>query len=115
MFGWQVKKWDDPKMEYYMWNYPGENMGGGGIGQVNMEMSKQGPHVDIYIDVENIAHAIEKAKVLGATQLVPETKIGDGEMGYFAVIQIPGGVNLGLWSKVPSAKLQTEPSMSRKQ
>ena len=112
MFGWQIKKWDNPKMEYYTWQYPGEQMGGGGIGHAGEMASKQGPHIDIYVDVDNIADAINKAKSLGATQLVPETEIG-GDMGYFAVIQIPGGCNLGLWAKQPSMKTEKQPTMSR--
>jgi len=98
MFGWKVEKWDNPKAEYYMWNYPGEKMGGGGIGGASEMGSKQGPHIDIYVDVENIAAAIGKAKSLGASQVIGETAIGDGEMGYYAVIQIPGGCSLGIWA-----------------
>jgi predicted enzyme related to lactoylglutathione lyase len=104
MFAWKIEKWNDPsnpQMEYYMWNYPGEKMGGGGIGKVSEMGSKQGPHIDIYVDVDNIAAAIEKAKSLGATQLIGETAIGGG-MGHFAIISIPGGCNLGLWSQNPS-------------
>jgi predicted enzyme related to lactoylglutathione lyase len=114
MFGWNVEKWNDPKMEYYMWSYPGEQMGGGGIAGISEMGSKQGPHIDIYVDVENIAHSIEKAKLMGATQLIGETEIGGG-MGYFAVITIPGSINLGLWSKVPSKQPEAQPSMSQKQ
>ena len=111
MFGWQVEKWNDPKAEYYLWNYPGEKMGGGGIGGSTEMGSKQAPHIDIYIDVENIGESIDKAKSLGAIQLMGETAIGGG-MGYFAVIQIPGGVNLGIWSLNPSKKPETQPAMS---
>jgi len=102
MFGWNIKKWENPGFEYYMWNYPGEEMGGGGIGSTSGMGPKQPPHIDIYVDVENIAAAITKAKSLGGTQVLGETAIGDGEMGYFAVIQIPGGVNLGIWCLKPS-------------
>jgi predicted enzyme related to lactoylglutathione lyase len=112
MFGWKVEKWSDPKMEYYMWSYPDEKMGGGGIGSTSGMGKKQMPHIDIYVDVENISHAIEKAKALGATQLIGETAIG-GDMGYFAVIQIPGGCNLGLWSKVPSIQPEKQKATSQ--
>jgi predicted enzyme related to lactoylglutathione lyase len=101
MFGWNVEKWDNPKAEYYMWNYPGEKMGGGGIGNTSGMGPKQLPHIDIYVDVENIAEAIHKAKKLGATQMVGETAIGDG-MGYFAMISAPGGCTVGFWSQNPS-------------
>ncbi len=114
LFGWEIQKWDNPKAEYYMWNYPGEKMGGGGIGATGEMGSKQGPHIDIYVDVENIAAAIEKAKTLGATQMIGETAIGDGEMGYFAVIQIPGGVNLGMWSMKPSMKSEPQHTGSQR-
>jgi hypothetical protein len=113
MFGWKIEKWDNPKTEYYMWNYPGEKMGGGGIGSVSEMGSKQGPHIDIYVDVENISAAIEKAKSLGGSQMIAETAIGEGEMGYFAVIQIPGGVNLGLWSMKPSKQSEPKHSVSQ--
>jgi predicted enzyme related to lactoylglutathione lyase len=101
MFGWKVKKWDNPKMEYYTWSYPDEKMGGGGIGAVSEQAAQKGPHIDIYIDVDNIMIAVEKAKSLGATQLMAETAIG-GDMGYFAVVKIPGGCILGLWCLKPS-------------
>lgn len=114
MFGWQIEKWNDPKMEYYMWKYPGEQMGGGGIGKTGGMGDKRGPHVDIYVDVENIAAAIEKAKALGAAQLVGETIIGDGQMGYFAILQIPGGCVLGLWAQKPSMKSEPQPTISQK-
>ncbi len=113
LFNWKVEKWNDPKNEYYMWSYPGEKEGGGGIGKTGGMGSKLGPHVDIYVDVENIAASIDKAKSLGATQIIPETEISGG-MGYFAIIQIPGGCNLGLWSKQPSMKAKAEPSMSQR-
>lgn len=102
MFGWKVEKWNNPNAEYYMWNYPGEKMGGGGIGDASDDRLKKQPHIDIYVDVENIAEAIDKAKTLGGKQVIGETAIGEGEMGYFAVLQIPGGCNLGLWSMKPS-------------
>jgi predicted enzyme related to lactoylglutathione lyase len=113
MFGWPVQKWDNPKMEYYTWSYPGEKMGGGGIGKVSEMGSKQGPHIDVYVDVDNLAETIDKAKSLGATQLMGETEIG-GDMGYFAMLQIPGGCVLGIWAKNPSKKTEQKPSMSQK-
>ncbi len=115
MFGWQIQKWDNPKAEYYMWNYPGEKMGGGGIGMVSSDQVQPGPHIDIYVDVENVNDAIGKAVSLGAKQLVGETAIGDGEMGYYGVIQIPGAVTLGLWAQKPSTKQQEKQhTMSQK-
>jgi uncharacterized protein len=101
MFGWQVKKWGDDNMTYYVWNYPGEQMGGGGIAGLSDQLPQKGPHISIYIDVDNIAAAIKKAKSLGATQMIGETAIGDG-MGYFAMISAPGGCVLGLWCLKPS-------------
>jgi len=101
MFDWQIKKWEDPKGTYYLWNYPGQEMGGGGIGKVSDMPNPQGPHISIYIDVDNIAKAIEKAKSLGATIMMGETAIGGG-MGYFAIMSIPGGCNIGIWAQNPS-------------
>ena len=108
MFGWNVQKWDNPKAEYYMWNYPGEKMGGGGIGQ----SEKQGPHVDIYVDVEDVNATLDKALSLGATEITGETEIGGG-MGYFAVIQVPGGCRLGLWAKEKSKKPAQKQTVSQ--
>ncbi len=114
LFGWKIEKWNDPKMEYYMWSYPDEKTGGGGIGKVGEMGTKQGPHVDVYADVENITDTINKARTLGATQLMGETPIGDGEMGYFAMLQIPGGCVLGIWAKNPSMKHEPQPTASQK-
>ncbi len=113
LFGWEIQKYTDPKMEYYMWNYPGEKMGGGGIGKANQMGDKRGPRIDIYVDVDNISDTIERATRMGATQLVGETAIG-GDMGYFAMIQIPGGVVLGLWAKQPSVKKQPQESAAQR-
>ena len=105
MFGWYVKKWEDAGEEFYWWNYiDGTEKGGvGGIGQAG----KNGPHIDVYVEVEDINATIEKAKSLGATEVRGETEIGEG-LGYFAAIQIPGGVKLGLCakekSKIPAQK-----------
>jgi predicted enzyme related to lactoylglutathione lyase len=103
MFGWKVQAMKMPAgMEYYMWNYPDGQMGtGGGIGNTSSEHRQTTPHINIFVDVENIAAAVEKAKSMGATLLTPETAIPDG-MGYFAVISDPGGCTLGLWSQKPS-------------
>ena len=101
MFGWQIKKWDDPKGAYYLWNYPGQEMGGGGIGGVNEMSAFNMPHISIYIDVDNIAKSLEKAQSLGAKVVMGETAIGGG-MGHFAIMSIPGGCNIGIWAQNPS-------------
>jgi predicted enzyme related to lactoylglutathione lyase len=102
MFGWRMEKMNTPGMEYYMWNYPdGQMDAGGGIGNTSSEHRQPSPHINIFVDVENLAAAIEKAKSLGATLLTPETAIPDGG-GYFAVLSEPGGCTLGIWSQKPS-------------
>jgi predicted enzyme related to lactoylglutathione lyase len=100
MFGWQIQKMNAPGMEYYMWNYPGEKEGGG-IGNASSEHRQTSPYINIFVDVENLETSIEKARSMGATLLTPETAIPDG-MGYFAVLSIPGGCTLGIWSQKPS-------------
>jgi predicted enzyme related to lactoylglutathione lyase len=98
MFGWKVEKMPAGNMEYYLWNYPGEKMGGGGIGNVSSEHRDKVPHISIFVDVENLGAALEKAKSLGATVLTPETEIPNN-MGYFIVLSAPGGVTIGIWSQ----------------
>ena len=111
MFGWKIKKMNSPNMEYYLWNYPGEeNSPGGGIGGLSPQSATKTPHVAVTVDVENIAEAIKKAKSFGAKELVAETAIG-GDMGYFAILSIPGGVNLGLWSLNPSNQTESKRSV----
>jgi predicted enzyme related to lactoylglutathione lyase len=98
VFGWKVDRMDAGNMEYYIWNYAGEKMGGGGIANVSSEHRDKVPHINIFVDVENLAAALEKAKSLGAAVLVPEMEIPNG-MGYFIVLSAPGGVTIGIWSQ----------------
>ncbi len=103
LLGWKIDKMASPGSEYYLWNYPGEKEGGGGIGSSPEDQIDKSPHINIFVDVDNLGEALARAKSLGARQIWEETEIPN-DMGYFLVLEIPGGVNLGLWSKQPSMK-----------
>ncbi len=103
LLGWKIDKMASPGSEYYLWNYPGEIEGGGGIGSVSEDQIDKSPHVNIFVDVDNLGDALARAKSLGATQIWEETEIPNN-MGYFLVLEIPGGIKMGLWSKQPSMK-----------
>ena len=102
MFGWTIEKWPDPKMEYYMWKYADEKKVSGAIGG-EAEQPIPGINVAFYIEVENIASALDRATSLGATRLQGETAIGR-DMGYFAIIKEPGGCSIGFWCQTASKK-----------
>ncbi len=103
LLGWKIENMASPGMEYFLWNYPGEKDGGGGIGRSSEDQIDKSPHVNIFVDVDNLGEALSRAKSLGATQIWEETEIPNN-MGYFLVLEIPGGIKMGLWSKQPSMK-----------
>ena len=55
------------------------------------------PHnfVTIYVQVEDLQVAIERAEELGGKTIVPPTEVP--EAGHFAWIADPEGTNIGLW------------------
>lgn len=70
-----------------------------GIGQMPAELQSQGmpPCWNSYVNVEQIETVVERARELGATIVVPVTKIV--EAGWLAFLRDPTGGQIGLWQK----------------
>lgn len=82
-----------PGGEYYMWQAGKENGGG-----IRSNMPPETPGTLIYVEVANIRSAYETALKHGAKPMMPPKAIGKG-MGSMAVVNAPGGVAIGLWSR----------------
>jgi predicted enzyme related to lactoylglutathione lyase len=53
--------------------------------------------VQLFIGVENLQGAVERAQQLGARVLIPPTKLPEGDE--MAVLHDPQGMSFGLWRK----------------
>ena len=93
LFGWQVAT--DPETGGYglVDTAAGESAIGGGIGPVE-EGDTAG--VRIYVRVDDLEAALQRAERLGGTRLVPPTDLPAG-YGRFALFADPDGNAVGLW------------------
>ena len=93
LFGWQVAT--DPEMGGYglVDTAAGGSAIGGGIGPVE-EGDSAG--VRIYVRVDDLEAALQRAEQLGGTRLVPPTDLPAG-YGRFALFADPDGNPVGLW------------------
>jgi predicted enzyme related to lactoylglutathione lyase len=95
LFGWTIND-DGPDASYSVVETGTDTEAiGGGIGVT------QGPDdlggVTIYMRVDDLHAALDKAESLGGTALVPPTDLPDG-LGRFAMFSDPDGHTIGLWS-----------------
>ena len=93
LFGWQVAT--DPEMGGYglVDTVAGEAAVGGGIGPVE---NGDTAGVRIYVRVDDLEGALQRAEQLGGTRLVPPTDLPAG-YGRFALFADPAGNTVGLW------------------
>jgi predicted enzyme related to lactoylglutathione lyase len=94
LFGWTIS--DSPDSTYALVETgAGADAIGGGIGV------SQGPDdpggVTVYLRVDDLQAALDKAESLGGSALVPPTDLPDG-FGRFAMFSDPAGHPIGLWS-----------------
>lgn len=82
-----------PGGDYHMWE-----AGDGESGGVRSNMPPESPGTIAYVTVTNMQRAYDKALKNGATPMLPPTAIGGG-MGKMAIVNAPGGVAIGLWSR----------------
>ena len=93
LFAWQVAA--DPEMGGYglVDTAAGETAIGGGIVPVE-EGDTAG--VRVYVRVDDLEGALQRAEQLGGTRLVPPTDLPAG-YGRFALFADPDGNNVGRW------------------
>jgi uncharacterized protein len=90
--GWKFgEPMPTPNGPYHMWNF-GNNIGGG-IRSVN---PPEAPGTVPYAEVPDIREAYDRAIKAGATPMMSPDEIPGGN-GWLAIIQVPGGVTIGLW------------------
>ncbi len=77
--------------------------GESGIGGLQRGLPGADPRagVRLYVLVEDLEAAIERAVTLGATVERARTELG-GDDRWFGVVTDPGGVSFGLWTAEPS-------------
>lgn len=51
--------------------------------------------VQLFVEVEDVAGSVEKAKVLGAQVVIPPQKLPEGDE--MAILLDPEGLSLGIW------------------
>lgn len=91
LFGWKVEL--IPEMNYATFETGAPP--GGGFQKVD-KVERGGP-VN-YVLVEDIEATLEKAKELGAGEIIHEkTQVGD--MGWFAIFSDPDGNRVGIWQE----------------
>lgn len=91
LFGWELGGADETLMNYRMIDTKAEAGIGGGM------VPAQGgftPGITVYVQVEDLQAALERAQSLGASTVVPPTKLPGP--GSFAVVSDPEGNQLGL-------------------
>jgi len=91
LFGWEFQAEGDP--DYAMFSAP-DGPGGG----IEKASPGRGAHVNIYIEVKDIAATLAEAAKLGGKVVKGKTLINE-EFGYWAMVSDPSGVNIGLWSR----------------
>jgi uncharacterized protein len=107
LFGWDVKKYDDPagKMEYWMvQTVPTDGQGmptrPGVNGGLMRRMAPNQPMVN-YISVPKVEEFVRKAEKLGAKILMPKTPVPN--MGWFAQMADTEGNIFAVWENDPKA------------
>ncbi|NEK56530.1 VOC family protein [Geodermatophilus sabuli] len=93
MFGWQVSGTEEFGGYGLVDTGAGEEAIGGGIGPVEQGDS---PGVRIYVRVDDLEAALQRAEDLGGARLVPPTDLPSG-YGRFAMFADPDGNAVGLW------------------
>ena len=94
LFDWEIQH--IPEMKYYVCEV-GEGGIGGGLFQVD-ESQGMKPFITVYVQVDDLQAALNKAESLGGKAVCQPTKISD-EHGYYAMFTDPDGNLVGLWCK----------------
>jgi uncharacterized protein len=71
---------------------------GGGLNKVDTPPPEGG--IVLYLHVDAVGATLARATGLGGEMRQGVTEIGGG-YGHFALVKIPGGAVLGLWSRLP--------------
>jgi uncharacterized protein len=88
LFGWTVGEPDGPTQYRMLGTGPDAITGG------LVPAASGTPDLTFYVQVEDLPVALERARSLGATTIVPPTPLPNG--GHFAVLRDPEGNELGV-------------------
>lgn len=92
--GWETSPLSDYASDYLLLKGAEEGVSGA---MLDAASDSVGVGTTAFVEVGDLAAAIESATVLGATVAVRSTVITQ-EAGSFAILRTPGGLHLGLWS-----------------
>lgn len=98
VIGWKTQQWPDadPKQPYTMWAAGSTPIGG--VMPLDENARKMGipPHWTAYTTVQNVDAAVDKAKQLGGSVLMPPMDIP--KVGRFAVLADPQGASFAVFT-----------------
>lgn len=103
LFGWNIEKWDDPKvgMDYFLINTT-DSKGNKGLGGGLMKRRHPQHSVTDYVEVDSIDESSNKVTQLGGRIVVPKTAIPT--IGYFAVFLDTENNHFGMFEASADAK-----------
>ncbi|MDQ2741344.1 MAG: VOC family protein [Chloroflexota bacterium] len=91
LFGWELGGADEDLMNYRMIDTKAEAGIGGGMVPAQGGLT---PGITVYVQVDDLQAALDRAQSLGASAALPPTKLPGP--GSFAVVSDPEGNQLGL-------------------
>lgn len=93
LFGWKFNSMPMPTGEYHNWAL-GKTQTGGGIRSPG---PGEAPGTCAYIEVTDMHKTYAKALAAGAKEMMPPMQIMEAG-GWIAVVQAPGGMQVGFWA-----------------
>ena len=88
LFGWRAETAHTRSGDYLTLEFGGRIEGG------VVEHDTERPFWLPYVEVADVAEATERARVLGATLLLPPR---EGPAGWRSILAVPGGGEIALW------------------
>ena len=105
LFGWKFQY--DPKMNYHSWE-TGTPPGGG-----MFQNDQMPPGINVYVGVDDVDQALQKAQSLGATVMRWKEEIPG--IGWFGMFRDPEGIPLAVYKSMrpPSPPPRKKPAARR--
>ncbi len=94
LFGWELGGEDEQLLNYRMIDTKAEAGIGGGMVPARAGLT---PGITVYVQVDDLQTALDRAQSLGASIVLPPTKLPGP--GSFAVVSDPEGNQLGLMTR----------------
>lgn len=94
LFGWDLQDQPMGDTAYTMVQFET----GPGVGIIKNQAPKPGSHWLVYVEVDDVDTATDKARSLGAQVVREPVDVGIGQM---SIVIDPSGAPLGLWKSAP--------------